>query len=288
VATIPASENVFPEVLLEEVAAPAAAATGQVRLYTKSGGTLYSKDDAGAETDYAAGASSAAAHIADTGDAHDASAISIVDAGTYFTGTDVEAALQELGAGGGGGSVATDTIWDAAGDLAVGSGANTAARLAIGSTNGMAVQRVSGAVAWAYPPGYEMDYVEITSAASITATAEASANTVVTASAITFDGSTAVIIEFFSDAGAVQGTASAFLTGYLYDGSSSIGILWQLRTVANTSHVAPIFVRRRITPSAAAHTYSIRATTTSGTSTVNAGAAGTGNHQPAYIRITKV
>lgn len=41
-------------------------------------------------------------HIADTTDAHDASAISIVDAGAYFTGTDVEAALQELGAGGGG------------------------------------------------------------------------------------------------------------------------------------------------------------------------------------------
>jgi hypothetical protein len=32
-----------------------------------------------------------------------ASQISIVDAGAYFTGTDVEAALQELGAGGGGG-----------------------------------------------------------------------------------------------------------------------------------------------------------------------------------------
>lgn len=33
---------------------------------------------------------------------------------------------------GGGGSVATDTIWDAAGDLAVGTGSNTAARLAAG------------------------------------------------------------------------------------------------------------------------------------------------------------
>lgn len=38
------------------------------------------------------------AHIADTSDAHDASAISIADAGGYFVGTDVEAALQELGA----------------------------------------------------------------------------------------------------------------------------------------------------------------------------------------------
>lgn len=49
-----------------------------------------------------AGEPTADAHIADTADAHDASAISIVDAGTYFTGTDVEAALQELGAAGGG------------------------------------------------------------------------------------------------------------------------------------------------------------------------------------------
>ncbi len=38
------------------------------------------------------------AHLSDTADAHDASAISVVDAGTYFTGTDVEAALQEAGA----------------------------------------------------------------------------------------------------------------------------------------------------------------------------------------------
>jgi len=37
--------------------------------------------------------------------------------------------------GGGGGAVATDTIWDAKGDLAVGTGADAASRLAVG-TNG--------------------------------------------------------------------------------------------------------------------------------------------------------
>jgi hypothetical protein len=36
------------------------------------------------------------AHIADTSDAHDASAISIADAGGHYTATDVEAALQEV------------------------------------------------------------------------------------------------------------------------------------------------------------------------------------------------
>lgn len=40
-----------------------------------------------------------ATHIADTVDAHDASAISIADAGNYFAATEVEAALQALAAG---------------------------------------------------------------------------------------------------------------------------------------------------------------------------------------------
>lgn len=52
----------------------------------------------------AAVVSDLAAHIADTTDAHDASAISISDSGGYFTSNDVEGALQELGAGGGGSS----------------------------------------------------------------------------------------------------------------------------------------------------------------------------------------
>lgn len=40
----------------------------------------------------------AAEHIADSTDAHDASAISIVDTGGYFTATEVEGALAELAA----------------------------------------------------------------------------------------------------------------------------------------------------------------------------------------------
>lgn len=59
----------------------------------------------GASTDVAARVTAdeagLAAHLADTADAHDASTISIVDTGGHFTGSDVEAALQELGAGGG-------------------------------------------------------------------------------------------------------------------------------------------------------------------------------------------
>lgn len=45
------------------------------------------------------------------------------------------------------GNVASDSIWDAAGDLVVGSGSDTAARLAIGAVGGH-VSRINGAVAW--------------------------------------------------------------------------------------------------------------------------------------------
>lgn len=59
-----------------------------------------------------------------------------------------DAGTETLMSGGaGGGGVATDPIWDAAGDLAVGTGANTAARLAIGNAGGV-VARINGAVAW--------------------------------------------------------------------------------------------------------------------------------------------
>jgi len=47
----------------------------------------------------------------------------------------------------GGGAVATDAIWDAAGDLAVGSGANTAAKLTAGA-EGRVLKIVSSVPAW--------------------------------------------------------------------------------------------------------------------------------------------
>ncbi len=50
------------------------------------------------------------------------------------TGTGLDG-IVTIASTGGGGSVATDVIWDSAGDLAVGSGADTAVRLGIGTAN---------------------------------------------------------------------------------------------------------------------------------------------------------
>lgn len=73
-------------------------------------------------------------------------------------------ALQGDG-GGGGGSVATDAIWDAAGDLAVGSGANTAVRLAIGN-NGDVLTVSGGNVVWGAGGG-GMTHPQVMARASI-------------------------------------------------------------------------------------------------------------------------
>ena len=71
-----------------------------------------------------------------------------------------------LGDGGGGGSVATDTIWDAAGDLTVGTGSNTAARLAIGN-NGDVLTVSGGAVVWGAGGGGGMTHPQVMARASI-------------------------------------------------------------------------------------------------------------------------
>jgi len=58
-----------------------------------------------------------------------------------------DAGVEKLLSSGAAGSVATDAIWDAAGDLAVGSGANTATALTKGS-DGEVLTMVGGAVDW--------------------------------------------------------------------------------------------------------------------------------------------
>lgn len=137
-------------------------------------------------------------------------------------------------------------------------------------------------------PGEELDYVEKTTTTSITATTEATANTVVTGNSVAYDGSTAVMIEFFSPSIATQATTNVFVTCWLYDGSSSIGMIGRVRTVAGNAFTSALTGMRRLTPSAASHTYSIRAMTTSGTSSVEGGAGGTAANMPAFIRITRI
>jgi hypothetical protein len=183
-------------------------------------------------------------------------------------------------------TVASDAIWDAAGDLAVGSGADTAAKLSLGASGKVPVSNGSTLV-YAYPPGYEFDYVQITSPVNVTGTSEAAATAIVTGSAVSYDGSTAVIVDFFAPYYTTL-ASNDNLSFYLYDGSSSIGRMGLVTNNSSSlSSRTPPHLSRRITPSNASHTYSIRGVVPSGTGVVGAGNGTISNDAAAFIRITK-
>lgn len=189
--------------------------------------------------------------------------------------------------GSGSGTVGTDTIWDAAGDLVQGTGANTAARLALGAS-GTVVRSNGSTNAYAYPPGHEFDYVAFTSPVSITATTEGTANTIVTGSSVAYDGSTVVLVTFFAPYyGAPSSTASDSQV-ILYEDGTSIGSMCLISRISNAaSQRDMVAVTRRITPTNASHTYSIRAYISTGTGSMGAGVGGSAAHAPGFIRITK-
>jgi hypothetical protein len=185
------------------------------------------------------------------------------------------------------------TIFDAAGDIIVASAADTAARLAIGAAN--TVPKSNGTtLVYAFPPGHTYNYTEDTSGGgNVTATTEATANTLFTASAgIALDGSTevdiSVFIPSFRPDSAAAGRAIVIV---LYDdtggGAASIGKMGAFTTPAASTMVLPCHVVRRLTPSAATHTYSARAYVTAGTGAWVDGAGGSGNYMPAFIKVVK-
>src|SRR5262245_64876015 len=68
--------------------------------------------------------------------------------------------------------------------------------------------------------GAELAYAEITAAVNLTATTEATANTIITAPAVTVDGSTAILIMFYSQY-VYPGTGATSL--WLFQDGVSVG-----------------------------------------------------------------
>jgi hypothetical protein len=134
----------------------------------------------------------------------------------------------------------------------------------------------------------EVNYTQFTADVSITATTDATAQTVVSSGAITYEN-VPHLIEFFSpwvipDAGAI----GRQLILNLYDGSTDLGRIGQVRTPAAQNSAFTCKLERRLTPTAASHTYIIKAWVSAGTGTVSAGAGGTATPLPGFIRVTRV
>jgi len=123
---------------------------------------------------------------------------------------------------------------------------------------------------------HEVAYVEFVS--NVTANvAETTPVDIVSSGAITY-AALPTIIEFYACTCIFNGAGGI----NLWDGSTDLGRMFAV-TAAITQ--VPVFIARRLTPTAASHTYKARLWETSGTATVTAGAGAAGTNMPGYIRV---
>jgi hypothetical protein len=129
----------------------------------------------------------------------------------------------------------------------------------------------------------QWDYAQLTTGIAITATTEATATTIITGNAVTYDGSI-VMVEFYAPQ-----VWFTDITGrlVLYQDGSSIGFIANCSAATGTSVLQAVHATRRLTPTAGSHTYSIRGFKSGGgTFTVTGDAGGAGLFVPAFLRIT--
>lgn len=133
--------------------------------------------------------------------------------------------------------------------------------------------------------------MEGTADVDCTATSEATATTIITAPALTFDGSTVVLIQFGMTA---FGDALLTVTNnlVLYDNGGSVGALAAGRAWSSepSGHAngGRLFTRR-LTPTAGQHTYSVRGYVSSAATFIIAGSTGVGQlDRPHYLRVFQV
>jgi hypothetical protein len=185
------------------------------------------------------------------------------------------------------GGMVADTLWDAKGDLAVASAADTGARLAVGS-DGQILTADSAqtlGVKWAAAAGggaTVINYTTVTSDVSVSGSSAGAATTIVSSGAITY---TAVLTKFEFFCPQVLATGVYATIFNLFDGSTEISRLCAVGGSASSDY-GPLLLARYLTPSAGSHTYIVKAWNASGTAVCTAGSGAAGNYPPIYLRIT--
>jgi hypothetical protein len=141
---------------------------------------------------------------------------------------------------------------------------------------------VTVSTGWLALPGQEFDYAQITAnPAGITATTEGTSQTVIAGNSVYYDGSR-VKVSFFIPK--LSGSVSLTATYVVYRDSTVVGQVFG--GTVNTTLQGTEF-ELFDTPAAGAHTYKVAAFVSTGTLTANAGAGGSGNLVPGWLRVTK-
>jgi hypothetical protein len=155
---------------------------------------------------------------------------------------------------------------------------------------GLAGQLLGGTTpAYAYPPGFEIAYDQITSTVNIVATAEGTPTAVIAGTSHTYEN-VPYLFHFHAPVAVDSSAAAGTLTVLLMQDSASIGRIAILDSITVSTQIqAALTGELRFTPTAAAHTFGVSAfvSSTTGTPQVGAGAGGSGVVVPAFLRVTK-
>jgi hypothetical protein len=130
----------------------------------------------------------------------------------------------------------------------------------------------------------ELAYAQVTGTVNVTATAYATADVLITAPAVTLDGGL-VMVEYFAPS--VTTAAAGQIGVALWDGTTDLGIIAQFQSGGTGSQRTPLLARRRLTPTAGSHTFSVRAVVAGGTAAFSSGPGGASQLSPAYLRLTR-
>jgi hypothetical protein len=130
-------------------------------------------------------------------------------------------------------------------------------------------------------PATELAYAQFTTAVTVPVVAEASAVTVVSAGSVTYSAQP-IVIEFFAAAIAVAATPAQVVCN-LWDGGADLGRIGGIINPGTAQQFVPAMLRRRLTPTAGAHTYIVKAWAASAAGTIY----GNTPYVPGFIRIAR-
>lgn len=134
----------------------------------------------------------------------------------------------------------------------------------------------------------ELFYGQIVADIALTAVTAATAHSIIPGAAVTYQAKP-IMLEFFSQQIQLPNNgAQAGISIGLFDGNTDIGYLGQFVTPVAGVMLVSTTLRRRLTPTAGAHTYNVRAWITGTTGAkIGAGPGGAaGVVAPAYLRVT--
>jgi hypothetical protein len=140
---------------------------------------------------------------------------------------------------------------------------------------------------------HEVSYDQITAGVSSTATTEGTATTVISSSAVTYDGAQLATVEFFSPDVLPASSATEYVLGtlwYTLNGGADVIVgrfFFESSQAANVGHRS-VFAVRRLVPPAGSVAFRVKIQVNGGTSgSVGAGAGGAATLLPAFVRVLR-